>query len=331
MTVVEVVDRGRYADTVTPWESREWRADALGWAEAALSARGLRPTGHRAVRLRPWSVLVRIGVADATGGAVWFKANPPGSRFEAALTGALAGWVPGRVLEPLAVDAGRGWSLLPDGGALFRDVLDRGDAGPGDWEEALRQYGAVQRALIPHTAALERLGVPALRTAAFPAAYDRLLASNPALTPDDRARLHALRPRLLDRCAELSSLGVPDSLDHADLHDGQLFRPAPGRFTFFDWGDANVSHPFCSFTVAARRVRERHGERAVPRLRDAYLEPWTDLRPRADLRRALTLATHLGALAPAGAWDRLFPGVPNPDDGTAAAEWLRGLAGEPQE
>ncbi|MFH9730149.1 hypothetical protein [Streptomyces sp. NPDC017260] len=35
-----------------------------------------------------------------------------------------------------------------------------------------------------------------------------------------------LRPRLLDRCAELAAVGVPGSVDHADLHGGQLFRTA---------------------------------------------------------------------------------------------------------
>ncbi|NUR40609.1 MAG: aminoglycoside phosphotransferase family protein [Streptomyces sp.] len=323
-----VVDRGSYQDTVTPWEQEEWRETALGWAQEQLAARGLRPAGRWGVRLRPWSVLVRIAVRD--GADVWFKANPPGSAFEGALTAALAGWVPEHVLEPLAVDAGRGWALLPHGGDLFRDVLERGDADVRAWEEALRQYARMQRALIPYVAEMDRLGVPDARAAALPGIFDTALSRNTALDPADRTRLHALRPRLLDWCAELAATGVPDSLDHCDLHDGQLFRPAPGRFTFFDWGDAHVSHPFCSFTVPARRVRERYGPEALPRLRDAYLEPWTeDGRTLPELRRALTLATRLGALAPTRAWTRLFPGASLPAGEAACAEWLRGLGSTP--
>lgn len=327
------MDRGNYQDTVTPWEQGEWREAALGWAEAGLTAHGLRPAGRWSVRLRPWSVLVRIEVRDGAGvrcDDIWFKANPPGSAFEGALTAALAGWVPEHVLEPLAVDAGRGWSLLPHGGDLFRDVLERGDSDVSAWEEALRQYARMQRALIPYVAEMDRLGVPDARAAALPGIFDTALSENTALEKADRTRLHALRPRLLDWCAELAATGVPDSLDHCDLHDGQLLRPAPGRFTFFDWGDAHVSHPFCSFTVPARRVRERYGPEVLPRLRDAYLEPWTEDGPAtSELRRALTLATRLGALAPTRAWTRLFPGASLPAGQEACAEWLRGLCSTP--
>ena len=131
------VDRGRYTDAVTPWEQESWRTAALDWVEAGLAAHGLRMTGRPQVRLRPWSVLVRVPVAGR--GAVWFKANPPASGFEGPLTAALARWVPEHVLEPLAVDADRGWSLLPDGGDLFRNVLEREHVEPRAREDLLRQ------------------------------------------------------------------------------------------------------------------------------------------------------------------------------------------------
>lgn len=307
------VDRGRYQDTVTPWEEPSWRCEAIGWIEDRLAARGLRPTGPWRVRLRPWSVLLRLSVEG--GDTVWFKANPPASAFEGALTAALARWVPGDVLEPLAVDAGRGWSLLPDGGPLFRDVLARETVGPGAWEDLLRQYGAMQHALTPRAGEIARLGVPAVATDALPGALDRL--DEMPLPSRDRAALRELRPRMSDWCAQLAALGVPDSLDHADLHDGQLFHPAPGRFTFFDWGDAVVAHPFASLAVPARRAVEHHGTRVLPRLRDAYLEPWTGAgRTPAQLRRAVSLAWRLSAVHRAAAYGRLFPAA---SGGAAAA------------
>ncbi|MFJ9818687.1 aminoglycoside phosphotransferase family protein [Streptomyces sp. NPDC101151] len=300
------VDRGRYEDAVTPWERESWRTAALDWVATGLAARGLRRAGPLQVRLRPWSVLVRVPVAGRE--AVWFKANPPASGFEGALTSALARWVPEHVLEPLAVDAGRGWSLLPDGGSLFRNVLEREPVGPDAWEDLLRQYASMQHALVPHAREIVRLGVPSARTSELPEVFDKLLTENAALRPDERARLDALRPRLLDWCGELAAFGIADSLDHSDLHDGQLFNPEPGRYTFFDWGDAAVSHPFCSLQVTAGRAGARYGPDVVPRLRDAYLEPWTGTgRTAAELRRAASLAWRLSALGRARAWGRLFP------------------------
>ncbi|GGV75012.1 phosphotransferase [Streptomyces gelaticus] len=320
---------------MTPWAQEDWRAEALGWAERGLAAHGLRETGPRKVRLRPWSVLVRMSVAG--GDAVWFKANPPASAFEAGLTEALACWVPAYVLRPLAVDAARGWSLLPDGGTLFRDALDsaaaRSAVDPRAWEEPLRQYAGMQRALAPYADEIERLGVPGARTAALPETFDRIVAENTALEPADRRALAELRPRLVEWCEELAGVGVADTLDHSDLHDGQLFAPEPGRFTFFDWGDAVVSHPFCSFLVPARAARERFGPEAPARLRDAYLEPWTDDgRTTAELRRALSRAWRLGAIGRACSWGRLFPGasIGGGRAGNAeGARWLLELFAEP--
>ncbi|MFF3465184.1 phosphotransferase [Streptomyces sp. NPDC002619] len=329
-TVVE--DRGQYQDVVTPWERETWREEALDWVEGELAARGLRATGTLGVRLRPWSVLVRVPVeVHGTQDTVWFKANPPASAFEGALTAALSRWVPERVLVPLAVDPGRGWSLLPDGGELFRDVLEREPVEVGIWEELLRQYARVQVALVPYTREIEELGVPGARTTALPEAFDRLVAENTVLRTDERARLARLRPRLVDWCAELAAVGVPDSLDHSDLHDGQLFCPAPGRFVFFDWGDAAVTHPFCSLLVPARRACDRYGADVLPRLRDAYLEPWTGAgRTAAELRRAVSLAWRLGALGRATSWGRLFPSAASAAEGEAdGARWLLALLTEP--
>ncbi|MEU6672421.1 aminoglycoside phosphotransferase family protein [Streptomyces sp. NPDC046727] len=323
------VDRGRYADAVTPWERESWRAAALDWVADRLAAHGLRTDGALEVRLRPWSVLIRVPVAGRA--AVWFKANPPASAFEGPLTAALARWVPEQVLRPLAVDATRGWSLLPDGGDLFRAVLAREPVSPREWETLLRQYASMQCALIPHADAIERLGVPTARTPDLPAVFDKLLAGNSALGPDERARLEGLRPRLAEWCAELVSVGVADTLDHADLHDGQLFRPVPGRFTFFDWGDAAVSHPFCSLRVPAERARARYGSQVLPRLLDAYLEPWTgNGRTAAELRRAAALAWRLSALGRADSWGRMFPDASGSEPTAAeSAQSLLELLAEP--
>ncbi|MFD0370441.1 aminoglycoside phosphotransferase family protein [Streptomyces sp. NPDC127114] len=324
------VDRGRFGDAVTPWEDPDWRGTALGWAERGLARHGLRETGPREVRVRPWSILVRFRTGPADRDAFWFKASAPAAGFEAALGGALADWVPEHVMAPLAVDAERGWCLLPDGGPLLRGVLDRGDADLGDWLTAVGQYARMQRALTPYADRMTELGVPSARTRHLPEIFDGLVGTNPTFAPETRDSLRARRPLLLQWCEELDAIGVPDSLDHCDLHDGQVLAPGAGRFTFFDWGDAAVAHPFASLLVPARDVRERYGPETVTAVRDAYLEPWTDLGvPLPELRRAATLAVRLAALSRAVSWFRLFPGTPAADCHEASAYWVEELFAAP--
>ncbi|MEU6161742.1 phosphotransferase [Streptomyces sp. NPDC047130] len=329
------IDRGDWPDAVTPWGDAAWRTAVEEFTTRGLTAHGLRPGGRPAVRLRPWSVLVRIPLDD--GAHVWFKANPPASAFEAGLGEALGRLAPEHVLRPLAVDAARGWSLLPDGGPVLRDTLT--GTTPREaaraWEELLPRYAEIQQALLDRTDRLTALGVPGARTADLPALLDRLLAENAVHLPSaDVARLEAARPEIARAAAELAALGVGDSLDHSDLHGGQILRPELGRYTFFDWGDSSVTHPFCSLLVTFRAFGRAHGHEELPRLRDAYLEAWTGPgRTPRDLRRGLTLALRLAALNRAAAWGRLWPGNPGlaiaEGEPPATAWWLRAVLGTP--
>jgi hypothetical protein len=327
-TTDDDIDRGDWPDAVTPWGDAAWRRAVEEFTAEGLTAHGLRPAGRRTVRLRPWSVLMRIPTDD--GAHVWFKANPPASRFEAPLGRTLHRRVPGHVLRPLAVDADRGWSLLPDGGPVLDDVLAGADAREATrvWEEVLPRYAQLQQALTGHTAELAAAGVPGARTTELPGLLDRLLARNAAhLDAAERARLEAARPWIAEAGEELAALGIEDSLDHSDLQGGQILCPEPGRYTFFDWGDAGLTHPFCSLLVTSRVFRRRFGDRTLPRLRDAYLDAWTAPgRTRGDLRHGLDLALRLAALTRAAAWGRLFPGNAQagvtPGGRPAAAQWL---------
>jgi aminoglycoside phosphotransferase (APT) family kinase protein len=123
--------------------------------------------------------------------------------------------------------------------------------------------------------------------------------------------------------AELDGFGIAATLDHADLHDGQILVAGPGRYTFFDWGDANVGHPFCSLLVALERAADDHGPEVVARLEDAFLERWTDGHSLPDLRRAAELARRLSQLTRAGSWARLFPAAAHIGDPERAAALLR--------
>ena len=63
-------------------------------------------------------------------------------------------------------------------------------------------------------------------------------------------------------------------------------------------------------------------------LRDAYLEAWTDLQPRAALQELLEVALDVGRIGKSAAWARALGGLdPSAMDGhgDATALWLTDL------
>lgn len=243
------------------------------------------------VKQRPWSLVAKV---PTSSGLLWFKENRGETLYEAPLLEALARWAPGRVVEPVAVDARRGWSLTRDGGPTMREA----DAVPdlGRWERMLADHAVFQKHLGVRVSELLALGVPDQRPGLLPQLFDTFVV------PPEVA---AYRPVLKELCAELQASPVPLSLQHDDLHDANVF--ADGRV--FDWGDSCVSHPFGVLLVSLRFAAVRFGDASVvPRLRDAYLEPWTSLAPRARLLREVELAVQVSKVGRAVSWRRAVAG-----------------------
>ena len=103
-------------------------------------------------------------------------------------------------------------------------------------------------------------------------------------------------------CAALAEDGLHETIQHDDLHDGQVFVRG-GRYIVFDWGDSCVSHPFHSLTVNLRAIAWRldlePGGAELRRLRDIYLEPFGRRTEIADI------AYRVGTVARAIAWHRM--------------------------
>ncbi|MEU7908095.1 hypothetical protein [Actinoplanes sp. NPDC049118] len=313
MTIVDepTAETGGF-DALTPWQEAGWRDEALSWVEDALRAAGREPVDRAGfgVRLRPWSVVVRV---PTDGETAWFKANPPASAFEPELAAALPGWAPGHVLTPLAVEPGRGWTLFGDGGRSLAD----GPQDAGAWVAPLQQYAELQRTLAPRAEELIGLGLPDRRPAMLAGGMALLTARATAVDDAVHDALGGLRARFAGWCAELDGSGIPITLDHGDLQDGQVFLGPDGRHRFHDWDAASVAFPFTSLLVVARVIRQRFGAdgpAVLRRLRDAYLEPWTaDGHSRADLDRLAGLACRVGPVGQvfrALAVGRMFPGSP---------------------
>jgi hypothetical protein len=273
------------------WSTEAWRAEATAWLNERLADAGARRTGPiEQPRLRPWATLLR---APTTQGAVWLKAGGPDTGYEAALYGLLAREAPGHVLAPIGIDAARGWVALPDGGPSLGERL-QGEARAAAMCAALPHYAELQRRLAPQAERLLELGVPDMRPAVMPHRFEQALA---ATGPSDvHGRLEGMRDAVLDWCRRLDDRPVPPSLDHNDLHDRNVVGD-PRRPRFYDWGDSVVAHPFASMLVP---LSMGGGDR----LRDAYLEGWTDLAPRAELVETLELACRVATIARSLTWLR---------------------------
>jgi hypothetical protein len=142
-------------------------------------------------------------------------------------------------------------------------------------------------------------GVPDLRLEVLPARIEAMLDEIVDLPDDERRRLAGWLPWVREACDELAAAGIPETIQHDDLHDGQVFVP-DGRYLLLDWGDACVLHPFFSLSVTldgviAWGVDDIEESEPTEPFRDAYLDEFRG-RTANDLVALSTTARRLGWL-----------------------------------
>lgn len=260
-----------------PWTDPTWLAQAHEWIRAHVEPVGPIEQPH----VRPWSTILRVPTA---GGNVWFKANLPVHACEAAVVGTLARLRPDRVPELLAVDLERGWLLMGDAGVRLRELVEE-ERSLDRWLDVLPAYAELQLDAAANADELIALGVPDRRLAVLPEQAAQLL--------DDVGHVGEM-------CDELASYRIPETIQHDDFHDAQVFL-RDGRYRFFDWGDACVSHPFFSLSVTLEGVigwglDDVAGSVDLAPFRDAYLDAFRDHGSTDELQSALSVALRLGWL-----------------------------------
>jgi hypothetical protein len=149
----------------------------------------------------------------------------------------------------------------------------------------------VGRALEPDVDDLLAAGVPDHRLASLTDRYAELVDRI-----DVEARFVSATAYVRDLVDELAAYAVTETLQHDDLHDGQVFVKA-GRNLIMDWGDAVISHPFFTLSVALEGGVAwglddvEDAEDTWPYV-DTYLERYAPDRP--ELRDAVPAALRLG-------------------------------------
>ncbi|GEP35944.1 phosphotransferase [Nocardioides szechwanensis] len=275
------------------WSDPAWLAGAHAWIDEQTASLGLVRAGEvEQPHLETWSTVLKV---PTTTGPVWFKANHGPLEHEAALVTLLTERVPDLVQALLAVDLDRGWMLMSDGGERLRELIEV-EQSLERWHHALDAVARISLALEDDVDHLLALGVPDLRLATLPAGYAALMDEI-----DAEPRFREAAAQVADLSARLAPYGIRDSVQHDDLHDGQIY-VRDGRHWVLDWGDACVSHPFFVLSVAlegqlAWGLDDEESSVDTAPFRDTFLAPYAAAYPHlshADLAEAVRLATRLG-------------------------------------
>jgi hypothetical protein len=322
-----------YPHSLLPWSQPGWFEEAAAWVRQAVTWLGIALTGPiEQPHVRPWSTVLRVPTDD---GVLYMKATAPVLAHEPALTQALSRWRPDCMPEILAADLDRGWILMRDSGVSLRSLL--GTEGQiRRWGEILTRYAELQIEMTAQRDDLLALGVLDRRLSVLPSKFERLLTDTDALCLDhedglsavEYAQLKALVPRYAQMCEQLARYPIPETLHHDDFHDGNIF-VRDGRYTFADWGESCVAHPFFTLVVTLRSVAYSldllAGDPVLDQLRDAYLKPWEQFTSWADLQSAFVLANRVGMVNRALTWHRVVSHLEEPyrsEQADAVPGWL---------
>lgn len=320
---------------LAPWyrQSRpQWEAAVSGWLTATGQRLGLgQVEAVSTVKERPWSVVRQV---IFTHGSTYFKACGAGGSFEPGLllfleqqgipfipkvlaTGPSQKSESGQITD--FSSPGNDWLLLADAGVPVREGLPAAEQVPV-MAPVLARYAELQLASLQWVERLQEIGLSDRRVERLPGLLPSLLADRMLGTAqpsgaigDLRAAVLAQLPHLKRVCTRLADSPYAAALDHGDLHWGNLL-VGEGGWRLLDWGDASLTHPFCSVVITFETVRDslpsQEREKWVIYLRDAYLEPWVAHYPRAALLSDFHRALWVGQLVRALNYAHMFQGAP---------------------
>lgn len=294
------------------WQNPDWQKQATDWIHDEAKRHSIRVSGEiEQPHTYAWSTVLHIPTDQ---GKLFFKATAHETIYEAALTQSLSRWFPDRMPEFVAVDTARGWMLMRDGGEQLRaSIRPTQDITP--WKPVIARYAEVQVGLAQHVTEMLSLRIPDQRLSVLPALFTQLLADEESLMIDQEKGLTSAEfqqvtakvSRFEQICVDLAAFGIPESLNHGDFHDGNVL-VNDGRITFFDWGDATVTHPFVSlrtFFVSIEISLKLDDYAFTPEmagLLNLYLKPFEQFASKGDLRKAYEISKPVASAVKALAW-----------------------------
>jgi len=295
------------------WNDPVWLKEAHDWIRAEAEQNSIQLIGEiEQSHIFHWSTIMK---ADSSVGALFFKATAGETLYEAALTQKLAGWIPESLPSLISLDINRGWMLMQDGGEQLRaSIRQTGDVML--WEPVITAYADLQINLAEHIDEILEVGIPDHRLEVLPALYSQLLIDTESmlidqekgLTSSEYKQLAGMTGRVEQLCGVLADFGIPESINHGDFHDGNVL-VKDGRITIFDWGDADVTHPFISLRTwfVSMEISLGLDDFAPPtpemtKLLHRYLECWDEYGAMDRLLKAYAISRPLASIVKTLQW-----------------------------
>ncbi len=294
------------------WQNENWLKEAHGWIKEEAVKNSIAITGEfEQPHVYPWSTVINVMTNE---GMLYFKATASETVHEAALTQKLAEWYPRYMPKLVSVDFARGWMLMRDGGEKLRaSIRPTKDVSP--WKQVIPLLSEVQIGVSSHASELLSLGIPDMRLQHLPKILNDLLADTnmlrldqpDGLSSEDYQRAQDLQPRFTEVCAELAAIGIPETINHGDFHDGNVLINN-GNITLFDWGDGSLTHPFVTlrtFFVSIEIALELDDYSFTPEMKDLlniYLEPFQRFASQEKLLIAFSLSRPVATVVKTFAW-----------------------------
>lgn len=201
-----------------------------------------------------WSSVGRILTSS---GYIYIKQIPPLLALEPKVIQILHDKLQANV--PVIIDVNKKLNvfLMRDAGKAFYH-FNEGENRISLICNAISSYKHIQNKSIPLVNNLIKLGVPDWRVKNLPKLYKKLIDQEDVLLEDgfpvnEINKLYLNLDRCVLLCKELSEFQIPETLDHCDIHGGNILIDEKSHvITIIDWGETVITHPFFSLSFFLR-------------------------------------------------------------------------------
>lgn len=232
--------------------------DAIAdWAYKSLLKQGYQVISSlEDVQITPWSSVKRL-LTD--NGTIYLKQTPDLLSLEPTVIQLLKHKFQAAVPEVIAVDKELQCFLMKEGGKQFyhyNKTKDRLEL----ICKAINKYKQIQNHSSECINDFLELKVPDWRLNKIPLLYTQLISQKNVLLKDgmpviDIQKLPEFSAQCASLCNDLSKFAMPVTLDHCDLHGGNiLVNEKTHEITIIDWGETVITHPFFSLSAFLRSL-----------------------------------------------------------------------------